>query len=122
MPFVMVAGAGILSVYAFFDPARHSLFPQCAFHQLTGLDCPGCGGQRALHQLLHGNLIEAFRFNALLIMLMPVGLWMGIRQLLKSLTGAQWPVLFRTDGWVWILAAAALGFTIVRNLPAASFF
>ena len=32
----------------------------CLHKKLFGFDCPGCGGQRALVMLLHGDLTEAF--------------------------------------------------------------
>lgn len=41
------------------------------FHALTGWDCPACGGQRALHSLLHGRFGEALRFNPFLVVAVP---------------------------------------------------
>jgi len=32
----------------------------CLHKKLFGFDCPGCGGQRALVMLLHGDFTEAF--------------------------------------------------------------
>lgn len=32
---------------------KHSL--PCFYKKLTGIDCPGCGAQRAFIELLHGN-------------------------------------------------------------------
>lgn len=52
-------------IYAVFDPAAN-FFPRCPVKMATGLDCPGCGTQRALHALLHGDFAGALRFNALL--------------------------------------------------------
>ena len=37
----------------------------CAFHWLTGLDCPLCGMTRALCFLLKGHVREAIGFHAL---------------------------------------------------------
>ena len=45
--------------------------------------CPGCGSQRGIHQLLHGNFIEVFRLNALLI-----------PSILYGLTGAVVSIFF----------------------------
>nr|WP_242610765.1 DUF2752 domain-containing protein [Aquimarina brevivitae] len=57
--------------YYSFDPEQSSsgFFPSCPFHYLTGLHCPGCGSQRAIHDLLHGRFGEAFSHNALLLVL-----------------------------------------------------
>lgn len=32
----------------------------CMSKQLTGMDCPGCGIQRSISFLLHGEFIDAF--------------------------------------------------------------
>ena len=43
-----------------FEPGKTGFFPSCPFRALTGFNCPGCGTTRALHQLLHGNVVAAF--------------------------------------------------------------
>ncbi|MCM1483065.1 MAG: DUF2752 domain-containing protein [Muribaculaceae bacterium] len=66
-----LCAAAVLALYAFVDPATH-LFPRCIFKSLTGLDCPGCGSQRAVHALLTGHIADAWRFNAMLVASLPV--------------------------------------------------
>jgi ABC-type amino acid transport system permease subunit len=39
---------------------------------MTGLKCPGCGSQRAIHSLLHFDFVQAFRYNALLVLSLPL--------------------------------------------------
>lgn len=53
----------LAAVYFFFDPNTDGLFPKCAFYVLTGWKCPGCGSQRALHALLHGDVTAALSQN-----------------------------------------------------------
>lgn len=62
---------GLAVLYYHFDPARHSFFPPCLFRWLTGYDCAGCGSQRAIHQLLHGHVADAWHLNPLLVFLLP---------------------------------------------------
>jgi hypothetical protein len=46
--------------------------PKCPFKMITGFSCPGCGIQRALYAIMHGNIKEAivryvlpeYRFSA----------------------------------------------------------
>ena len=64
---VAVMAAGIAGMVFFFNPAAYSFYPVCLFHRLTGLNCPGCGGTRALYALLHGHFAAALRDNALLV-------------------------------------------------------
>ena len=39
----------------------------CAFHSLTGLYCPGCGGTRAVRKLLYGDLRMSFQYHPLVL-------------------------------------------------------
>lgn len=47
------------------------LAPKCPLKWLTGLSCPACGIQRALHALLHGDIVGAMRFNYYLAFAIP---------------------------------------------------
>ena len=44
-----IAAAAGAVVYVALDPATCAVFPRCPFYVLTGLKCPGCGSQLALH-------------------------------------------------------------------------
>lgn len=59
-------------VYYSYNPSLYAFFPQCPFRALTGLPCPGCGSQRAIHCLLHLDVAGAFGYNALLVLSLPV--------------------------------------------------
>ena len=66
-----VVGLGLIGwLYFRFDPALYP-FPKCPFWSLTGFKCPGCGSQRALHQLLHGDVGGAVQANLLLVLVLP---------------------------------------------------
>lgn len=64
--------AVIIMVYAMMDPVTSRFAPKCLFHQFTGLQCPGCGSQRMLHALLHGDIAAAWSYNALLLCVLPL--------------------------------------------------
>lgn len=57
----------IASLYFLFDPMESHFFPKCPFHEVTGLYCPGCGSQRALHQLLHFDFVGVLKYNILFL-------------------------------------------------------
>ncbi len=67
----LLAGSGVLYT---FSPTEHGFYPICLFHALTGWQCPGCGGTRALYQLLHLHVGDAFHYNALVTVLAPLAL------------------------------------------------
>ncbi len=110
-----VIAAGV--VLFWFNPAQSRFYPFCFFHQLTGLHCPGCGGTRALHQLLHGNVAVALHLNALLVILLPLFAWLGVRFAAGKIipSPAARPV---SPKWLWLFLALAVVFAVLRNLPA----
>ena len=62
----------LIYIYMRFNPAESSWFPKCPFLHLTGLKCPGCGSQRAIHSLLNFRLPDAIRYNFLAVVAIPV--------------------------------------------------
>lgn len=68
---LIVVVLGLLVLFYVKDPAS-SWYLVCPFKAITGYDCPGCGGQRALHQLLHLNFKNAFLLNPLLVISSPL--------------------------------------------------
>lgn len=110
----IIAVGVVLSLYYLIGPSS-GLYPRCPFRMLTGLDCPGCGSQRALHALLHGDIASAWRCNALLVAGLPVvALLVSARALRHS-----HPALERTlnsQGIILILLIVIVLWTIIRNI------
>lgn len=100
-----------------FNPAQYRFYPFCFFHELTGLHCPGCGGTRALHQLLHGHVATALHANALLVISLPLFMWLGISFAVGK-TKPQSMARPISPKWFWLLLVLALIFAVLRNLPA----
>ena len=112
-----LCAVGVL-IFFIFDPTKVAIFPPCVFHQVTGLDCPGCGAQRALHQLLHGNIIAAVRLNAMFVLSLPICVLYGPRFLSRALKGQPTGLKSR---WLWIFLVAWLVFGFLRLLPVPMF-
>jgi hypothetical protein len=68
---VVAACVITLAVLYVLNPVDHQLMPKCPFKLLTGLSCPGCGFQRAIHALLHGRIAEALGYNYWLVFALP---------------------------------------------------
>jgi hypothetical protein len=108
-------GVGLL-LLELFDPATSRIFPPCPLRYLTGWYCPGCGSLRAIHQLLHGNLREAWALNPLTVVLLPF-LTYGLASFaLVELGGRGLPQPFLRAGWIRALCAVIILFGIARNL------
>ncbi len=108
--------AGLLVVYFFLDPAQH-FFPKCPFLWLTGWKCAGCGAQRAVHYLLHGDILEAFRVNFLFVLAFPYVLF-GLILEYTAWGQKQIGIRRRWYGyWATLVALfAVLIFGIARNV------
>lgn len=113
----------MLSLYFFLNPSKVDLFPQCYFHKFTGLHCPGCGSQRAIHALLHGDIWKAIQHNFLIILaflLLVYKLFLWAFPYRKKLNRKRKNVLY-ANATPWIVLAIVVLFWILRNLPGAPF-
>ena len=99
-------------------PGGVPILPGCHFRKWTGLDCPGCGMTRAAAAALNGHVVEAFKFNPLGIILLPIaviGLMPGIFNWV-----ARKPVAWRlrpSPIVTWLILSSIILFWIVRNQP-----
>lgn len=98
------------------DPATGGVWPPCPSRALFGIDCPGCGGLRGTHDLLHGDVLGALDHNLLLpltlaLVALMLALWM------LPLVGRP---ARRIDVPPWAAVAAGVViavYTVLRNLP-----
>ena len=118
MTVAVALGSG--AVLFFFNPSTHGFYPVCLFHEVTGLNCPGCGGTRAAYQLLHGHLLQALRDNALFVLILAAlaarGAWFVARKIRR-----QPATLAVPPKVLWGFLIVAIVFSVLRNLPAFSF-
>lgn len=116
---ILVIAITLLLVFGFIyyalDPSTSGAFPQCFFLSLTGYKCPGCGIQRAIHALLHGDVAGAFRYNAFLMVAIP---WIALCLFAESRRTRN-PRLYariNPELLMWLLLAAVLIWWILRNI------
>lgn len=114
---------GFVFIYVYYqiNPAGQDWMPKCPFHSITGLHCPGCGSQRAIHDFLHGNIIEGFQHN----FLMGLGFLVLFYKLFLLFRAKFYPDkktnLLYNPKTPWIILVLILSFWILRNLPFAPF-
>lgn len=130
---VLLLAAALL--YREADPASSALFPKCPFHLLTGLECPGCGSQRAIHSLLNGDMRAAVHYNLLLVLAIPyLGLLAALEMIRHILLPVNVPekikskvsrgiskavaILYHGRA-AWIVLTVVLLFWLLRNFTAA---
>jgi hypothetical protein len=114
---VGVVAVAVCVVLALVDPEdRAGWSPRCPFRLATGLDCPGCGGTRALTALLGEQPGTAADHNVATLLLLPVLAygwvgWLAHRLGLRR-TRPELPT------WsAWLIAGGLAVFVVARNLP-----
>ncbi len=101
---------GSLAYIGLGNPHRPNFFLPCPFHAATGLYCPGCGGLRMVHDVLHFDLSAAVVDNVVALIGLPL-LFAWI--LLRKSSGRPW----MTPVAAAVIVAVAVTWTVVRNLP-----
>lgn len=135
---------GLATAYtAWQDPNGDGVFPQCPTRTVFGVDCPGCGGLRATHALVHGHVSQAFDHNVLVAVLLPVAVVLWAIWLVRALRSTwearreraagdpearprkvRFPVTFpggSSPAWR-VLIVGLIAFTVVRNITAVPLF
>lgn len=113
-----VAGTALLVVR---DPHEGGSFATCPSLLLLGVQCPGCGSLRGVHDLATGQVAEAVGHNLLLVPALAVLVWWWAAQVAAASGRPGWarrvpavPTWRRTT--IAVLAVLAV-FTVLRNLP-----
>jgi len=99
-----------------FEPRGQFFYPQCWMYRFTGILCPGCGGLRAVHALLNGNLADAWRLNPLVVALVPVAGWVTLSTGLHQWRGIHLPNPFGHRYAIAVMIGLLIAFGIGRNL------
>jgi hypothetical protein len=112
-----VAAASLLFVV---DPNQPGHYPTCPFLAITGWYCPGCGALRAVHDLLHGDLVSALARNPLAVVAVPY-LFLAFATWVLRRLGYHPPSSTQLPPWViWAVLVVVVAFGVLRNLPGAA--
>lgn len=108
-------GLGILAFLAVVEPVGQIVFPRCWLQEMTGLRCPGCGGTRAVHALLTGEIRRAWQLNPLVVATLPFAAWWTLRGLRGGWTGRWWNDPSTHPVSLAVMGGVLVGFGIGRN-------
>lgn len=109
---------GLFYLYSYYNPSQHSFFVSCPFKYATGYNCPGCGSQRAIHQLLHLNIVAAFRLNPLLVLSLPILIiGLGIKAWNYLFETTHRFTLFNSNTFIYTYFIIVILFWVLRNIP-----
>jgi len=115
--FAIIFFFGVIVYFYQNNPAKNeTAFAICMTKRIADIDCPGCGGQRAFHQLLNGNFIEAGKLNIFIYFFVPLLAYIFFSFTLKPFNINFPDIDISTKNLGFILLFFAV-FTVVRNLP-----
>ncbi|QOV38985.1 DUF2752 domain-containing protein [Streptomyces ferrugineus] len=124
MPARLAAPAGVLAavVGAFayvgaVDPNEPGHYPACPLLQYTGIYCPGCGGLRSAHAVVHGDFPAALQGNALAVAGYALFAVVWTVWVVRAVRGRRPPRIDLGPVHLWTAGTLLLVFTVVRNLP-----
>lgn len=107
-------GSCILFMY---DPVSQNFYPPCFFYLVTKCYCPGCGSLRALHQLLHGNVMEALQLNLLMVLSLSFLGYSFLSDKIRILRKHPGPKRYVSAFWIRLFLVIILLFWGLRNIP-----
>ncbi|MFD7698636.1 DUF2752 domain-containing protein [Streptomyces caelestis] len=114
---LLAAVAGAFAYVGAVDPNEPGHYPACPLLRLTGLYCPGCGGLRSAHAVVHGDLPAALQANAPAVLGYAVCAVLWTVWVVRAARGGPPPRIDPPPVLLWSLGALLLAFTVVRNLP-----
>lgn len=118
----LLGGMAAIAVYAFFWREAGTPTIQCAFRMLWGLYCPSCGLTRAIHHILHGELLSALRMNAPMVFLLPFAAYIVLEEGIRLIAGRTVLPQLPLSPWIaGIVGGGLVLFGILRNIPALAF-
>lgn len=107
----------IICILHVFLKSNFGIAIPCVFRELTGFYCPGCGVTRMLESIAKLNLYQAFRYNVLVMTLMPLFIVCGVNSIYCYIIGKSSTIYNKIPNKVWVtLLVVALLFGILRNI------
>lgn len=112
---IIAVAAVVVICYAFGDPVGDGYAPRCLLKTITGYDCPGCGFQRALSSILHGDWTSAWHYNPFLFFAIPIGTVYAIVELCPGRLCKMRKILLSVPFTMSLLVSIVLWW-VLRNL------
>jgi len=114
---IIIGGLSLALFYFFINPNEVNFLPECPLYFTTGIYCPGCGSQRATHQLLNFNIFGVLQQNVLFFISLIV---LGYHLIVTGINS-----FFKKDFYNYmyhpkmplVILAIIVVFWILRNIP-----
>jgi len=112
----VLAFFGVLALYIYWSPSETNIFPKCPFYSVTGIYCPGCGSQRAAHQILNGHIFEGITRNYLIGLLAIVLVYQALVFIINNVLNKRITNLLHKSKVASGILIVVILFWILRNI------
>jgi len=110
----------LFGVIAFFyftiNPNEVDFMLKCPLYSTTGIYCPGCGSQRALHHLLHFDFIKAAHSNILLLVGLISAIYHYSLPFINKYFNKNFKSIFNKNKNVLLVLILVILFWVLRNI------
>lgn len=93
---------------------KYGIAIPCIFNEITGLYCPGCGITRMVLSLLKGDIYQAFRYNPIIFIDIPI---ICISLIFEKCFKNKKNIKKITNIVYTILLIITIIFGVLRNIP-----
>ena len=101
------------------DPHVQGTWGICPTKAVLGIECPGCGGLRAVNDLTNLQLVDAISSNLAFVAAIPVLAYVFARWSMGRWRGQAWDPSERAMNLSGLTLVVVLTvFTVLRNVPA----
>ena len=103
--------------YHIFEWEFYIPFSYCGFHDFLRLYCPGCGGTRAINELLSLHIKSSFLANPIVIYIAAVGMYYYISAFYTFIIKKDGKIHYKlSTHLLWIALGIVVGFFVLRNV------
>lgn len=90
-----------------------SFLPSCVFHSMTGLYCPGCGGTRAVLELMKGHLLQSLWYHPIVLYVVILYIRYLLEHIFRWLSSGKYPIICGYRSWYGYGAAVIIIINLV---------
>ncbi len=113
--FIIIIVVGLVCYLLLGDYFHFYLF--CPIKKITGLYCPGCGVTRMLLSILKGEFYQAFRYNPLIFICLPLFLLYYLDYTYSTIKKKK-PRIHTLEPGIWyFLITVFIIYGVLRNIP-----
>lgn len=119
-PLLVIPIFFVINYYYNNDPEAaqgEGFFPRCFFNVITGFHCPGCGSQRATHDLLHLRIGQALQHNIIIVIIAVLIISKAYAMISKKYFPQYYYNLGNKSYFTYGILVVVFLYWILRNIP-----